>query len=81
MDNIDFEEIVFFTLPQKQDQEDQNKTVDDKEFLNPVEENAEENAEENNTPLIAFICLFAFTFVFCLFAFTFAKKKQPSQES
>jgi len=43
VDNIDFQEIVAFTLPQKEDQEDQNKTVDDDEFQNPVEENAEEN--------------------------------------
>jgi hypothetical protein len=63
VDNIDFQEIVAFTLPQKQDQEDQNKTIDDNESKNPVEE----NAKQINALLIALVCSFALIFVcFCL---------------
>ena len=56
VDNIDFQEIVVFTLPKKEaEKEAQNKTVDDHKPIASV--------EENNALLIAFICLFAFTFV------------------
>jgi hypothetical protein len=59
VDNIDFQEIVVFTLPKKEaEKEAQNKTVDDHKPIASVEA-----VEENNALLIAFICLFAFTFV------------------
>jgi len=56
VDNIDFQEIVVFTLPKKEaEKEAQNKTVDDHKPIASV--------KENNALLIALICLFAFTFV------------------
>jgi len=56
VDNIDFQEIVVFTLPKKEaEKEAQNKTVDDHKPIASV--------QENHALLIAFICLFAFTFV------------------
>ena len=60
VDNIDFQEIVVFTLPKKEaEKEAQNKTVDDHKPIASV--------KENNALLIALICLFAFMFVLFFF--------------
>jgi hypothetical protein len=57
VDNIDFQEIVVFTLPKKEAEKEALLV------LHAASAEVVASVEENNALLIAFICLFAFTFV------------------